>query len=73
MTGRKKPDVTEAEKEHEYVLAQKLGQGEAVTGEGGEFLDEMGAVGEVERRREAWAKEHGKRRPGEDASRPDDE
>jgi hypothetical protein len=72
MTGRKKPEVTESEKEHEYVMAQKRGYGERVAGEGGEFLDEMGPVAEVAQRREAWHRERDKGRPGEHASRSDE-
>ena len=73
MTGRKKPEMSEAEKEHEYVLAQKRGYGEVVSGEGGESLDEQGAVAEVTQRREAWAKEHGKQGHGVGASQTDDD
>lgn len=54
MSGRKNPKPTESEKEHEYVMAQKRGFGDTVVGEGGEFLDEEGAVGEVRRRREGY-------------------
>ena len=72
MTGRKKPEMSEAEKEHEYVMAQKRGYGEVVSGEGGEFLDEQGAVGEVAQRREAWSQEHGKRREDVESSRADE-
>lgn len=54
MPGRKKPDVTESEREREYWLEQKRGYGEKVVGEGGEFLDELGPKAEVARKRDAW-------------------
>ena len=72
MPGRKKPEMTESEKEHEYVMAQKRGYGEFVTGKGGEFLTEQGPVAEVRERREKWELEQEKARTGPDASRPDD-
>ncbi len=72
MTGRKKPDMSEAEKEHEYVMAQKRGYGETIVGEGGEDLAHQGAAAEVAHERMRWQKEHGKRHEGVDASRPDE-
>lgn len=54
MGGRKNPKPTENEKEHEYVLHQKVSHGDQVVGDRAEFLEDKGAVGEVKARREAW-------------------
>ena len=72
MTGRKKPEMTEAEKEHEYLLQQKRSHGDAIVGTGGEFLDHVGGAAEVMHKRAAWHKEHDQRHEGLDKSRPDD-
>lgn len=58
MTGRKRIEMTENEKEHEYVLFQKRSRGDHVVGDLAEDLDEKGAVGEVEARRRQWHEEH---------------
>lgn len=58
MTGRKQRKETENEMEHEYVLHQKIEAGEKRTGTLGEELDDMGAVGEVKRRREEYEQEY---------------
>lgn len=57
MSGRKNPDMAEAEKEREYWLEQKRGYGDKVVGEGGEFLDDVGAKAEVARERDEWRQE----------------
>lgn len=64
MSGRKNPDLTEAEKKRDYRRMQKRGYGETLAGEEGSFLDEMGPAAEVARQREAWQKEAEKRSPG---------
>lgn len=50
--------MTEDEKEHEYVMHQKVERGEKRQGTLGEELDEKGAVGEVKRRREEYAEQY---------------
>lgn len=45
-------DMTEKEKEHEYVLHQKRSYGETIVGEGSEEMEKLGAAGETRERRE---------------------
>jgi hypothetical protein len=64
MPGRKKPEKTEAEKEHDYVMFNKIEGGEKRQGTLGEELDDKGAVGEVRRRRmdyrDEYVEKHGR-------------
>lgn len=58
MPGRKKPEMTENEREHEYVMMQKRGYGEEIVGSEAKELADKGAAAKVAREREAWAQEH---------------
>lgn len=55
MPGRHNPKPTEEERRREYRLMQKRSYGDHVSGPEAEWLDEMGAAGEVQRERDAWA------------------
>lgn len=67
MTGRKNIDMTEDEKEHEYVLHQKRSKGDMVVGDEAKGMNDMGAVGEVAERRREWQRENeGKKGAGGD-------
>ena len=63
MPGRKKPEPTEEERTREYRRDQKVGRGDEVAGDLASDLD-RGAVGEVAREREAWARTHPKVQAG---------
>lgn len=58
MPGRKRREMTEAEKEWEYRQAQRRGRGDHVVGEQAEFLEDRGDAADVRRRRERYAREH---------------
>lgn len=58
MGGRKNPEPSENEKEREYYKFEKRQVGDKVVGEGGEDLDEKGAVGEVREKRRQWHEEN---------------
>lgn len=59
MPGRKNPERTESEKEHEYHQYERRGKGEEIQGDLGEDLPDKGGMGEVRRRRQEWSSEHG--------------
>lgn len=57
MPGRKKPKMTENERDHEYVMAQKRSHGDEIVGDEAKDLDEKGAAGQVAREREKYAED----------------
>jgi len=61
MPGRKKPEMTENEREHEYVMMQKRSHGDEVVAEEAADLADKGAAAEVARERGVWAGERARR------------
>ena len=53
MPGRRNPEPTEQERDREYRMHEKREGGEKVAGAEADFLDEMGAHGQVAGEREA--------------------
>jgi hypothetical protein len=54
MGGRKKPETTEQERDHDYVMTQKRGYGEEVVGDEAKDLPDTGNAAKVARERETW-------------------
>lgn len=53
MPGRKQPEPTESEDDHEYAMGSKREGGTKIVGDQAGFLEDRGARGRVKARREA--------------------